>query len=76
MKKPNGSSPSEFGTSGTSSASKGLASRAVLVYIAVVAVGTLLHLHVSVPPTFFSDKRNFFNLIFVKLGWVRLAFLA
>jgi len=47
-----------------------LASRAVLLYLAVVALGTLVHLYVSVPPTFLSDKRNFFNLIFVKLGWV------
>ncbi|KAM7542523.1 hypothetical protein Aperf_G00000018011 [Anoplocephala perfoliata] len=39
------------------------------VYLCCSAAGSLLFDFIKAPPSYFSNKRNAFNLIFVKWGW-------
>ncbi|BHF69831.1 fat storage-inducing transmembrane protein 2 [Sparganum proliferum] len=39
------------------------------IYVCAAAAGSLIFDFVKMPPCFFSNRRNVFNLVFVKWGW-------
>ena len=41
----------------------------IFVYISIICLGSLLTDIFPIPQTYFSNKRNFFNMYMVKVGW-------
>lgn len=46
------------------------------IYPATVLLGQIVNALGSVPPSYFSSKRNFFNIIFIKRAWLWVTVLA
>ena len=41
----------------------------IFIYMTIICIGSLLTDIFPIPQTYLSNKRNFFNMYMVKLGW-------